>query len=171
MSYHVIMPYYVIVWHIVLAHISSCQLTPCHAIIWYTMLNGMTWYPVGLCYIMLLMYCTTAVPASRWSKWELSPMPEELLSQPLLPKDQLAEGSARMQEVSGSNPRLGGLGVSSLQASRGISTLQSRASGLQSTTQGNSIGTTKRPLRVKRHQNKSLHPVSNTIFNLSGPGP
>ena len=50
---------------------------------------------------------------------------------------------AMMQEVSGSNPRLGGLRVSQFQASGGISTLQSRASGLQSTTQGNSISTTK----------------------------
>ena len=44
-----------------------------------------------------------------------------------------------MQEVSGSNPRLGGLRVSQFQASGGMSALQSRASGLQSTTQRNSI--------------------------------
>ena len=47
-----------------------------------------------------------------------------------------------MQEVRGWIPRLGGSRVSQLQASGGISTLQSRASGLQSTTQGNSIRTT-----------------------------
>ena len=39
-----------------------------------------------------------------------------------------------MREVRGSSPTLGGLRVSQLQASGGISTLQSRASGLQSTT-------------------------------------
>ena len=48
-----------------------------------------------------------------------------------------------MQEVSGSNPRLGGPGVDPLQLSGGTSTLQSRASGLQSTTQGHSIRTKK----------------------------
>ena len=41
-----------------------------------------------------------------------------------------------MQEVWGSDPRLGGLRVSPLRASEGIGTLQSGASGLQSTTQG-----------------------------------
>ena len=56
---------------------------------------------------------------------------------------------SRMQEVRGSSPTLGGLRVSQLQASGGISTLQSRASGLQSTTQGNSVRT-KRVLRVKQ---------------------
>ena len=48
---------------------------------------------------------------------------------------------SQMQEVQGSNPRLGGLGVSAFQASGGIRTLHSRASGLQSTAQGNSIRT------------------------------
>ena len=52
------------------------------------------------------------------------------------PVAQSAEGSARMQEVSGSNPRLGGLGISPLQAFGGRGTLQSSASGLQRTTQG-----------------------------------
>jgi len=50
-----------------------------------------------------------------------------------------------MQEVLGSNPRLGGLGVSQLQDSGGIGTLQSGSSGLQSTSQGNSIRTKKAP--------------------------
>ena len=45
----------------------------------------------------------------------------------------------------GSIIRQGGLWVRQLQASGGISTLQSRASGLQSTTRGNSIGTTRTP--------------------------
>ena len=43
---------------------------------------------------------------------------------------------SQMQEVWGSNPRLGGLRVDPFQVSGGMSTLQSRASGLQSTTQG-----------------------------------
>jgi len=51
----------------------------------------------------------------------------------------------RMQEVLGSSPRLGGLSVSQLQASRGISTLESRASGLQSSTQGDSNWTKMSP--------------------------
>jgi hypothetical protein len=50
----------------------------------------------------------------------------------------------RMQEVRGPSPPLGGLRVSQLQASGGISTFQSRAFGLQSTTQGNYIQTEKK---------------------------
>ena len=50
-----------------------------------------------------------------------------------------------MQEVWGSNPRLGGLRLDQLQAFGDISTLQSRASGLQSTAQGNSIRTNSTP--------------------------
>ena len=72
------------------------------------------------------------------------------MSAEVAPIAQLAEGSARMQEVSGLNPRLGGLGVSPFQASGGIGTLQSRDCGLQSTTLGNFIRTTKRLLRVKQ---------------------
>ena len=64
-----------------------------------------------------------------------------------------------MQEVRGSIPRLGGLRVSQLQASGGISTLQSRASGLQSTTQGNSVRT-KRLLRVKQQKNMFANTVN-----------
>lgn len=56
---------------------------------------------------------------------------------------------SQMQEVRGSNPRLGGLRVSPLQASGGISTLQSRASGLQSTTQGIPSGPHKKRETVK----------------------
>ena len=41
-----------------------------------------------------------------------------------------------MQEVWGSNPRLGRLRVNPFQVSGGMSTLQSSASDLQSTTQG-----------------------------------
>ena len=41
-----------------------------------------------------------------------------------------------MQEVRGSNPRPGGLRVSQFQAIGGVSTLQSGASGFQSTMQG-----------------------------------
>ena len=59
------------------------------------------------------------------------------------PIAQLLRIGSQMQEVRGLNPRLGGLRVSQLQASGGTSTLQSRASGLQSTTQGNSIRTKK----------------------------
>ena len=44
--------------------------------------------------------------------------------------------------ATGSNPRLGRLGVSPFQASGGIRTLQPRASGLQSTTQGFPSGPT-----------------------------
>ena len=43
---------------------------------------------------------------------------------------------SQMQEVWGSNPSLGGLRMNPFQVSGGISTLQSRASGLQSSTQG-----------------------------------
>ena len=46
-----------------------------------------------------------------------------------------------MQEVGGSNPRLGGLRLSQFQASGGIGTLQSMASSLQSTTQESFIRT------------------------------
>ena len=67
------------------------------------------------------------------------------MAERVLPTAQLAEGSARMQEVSGLNPRLGGLGGSPFQVSGGISALQSWASGLQSTTQGNSIRIKKTP--------------------------
>ena len=59
-----------------------------------------------------------------------------------------------MQEVRGSNPRLGGLRVSQFQVTGWISTLQSRVSGLQSTTRGNSIRTTKRLLRVKHNKSE-----------------
>ena len=52
---------------------------------------------------------------------------------------------SQMQEVWGSNPRLGGLRLDQLQAFGDISTLQSRASGLQSTAQGNSIRTNSTP--------------------------
>ena len=50
-----------------------------------------------------------------------------------------------MQEVRGSNHRLGGVWVSQFQASGGISTLQSRASVLKSTTQGIPSGPQKTP--------------------------
>ena len=59
-----------------------------------------------------------------------------------------------MQEVQGSNPRLGGLRVSQFQVFGGISTLQSRASGLQSTTQGSPSGP-KRLLRVQKQAKRS----------------
>jgi len=48
---------------------------------------------------------------------------------------------SRRQEVRGSSLALGGARVSQLHASGGISALQSRASGLRSTTQGNPIRT------------------------------
>ena len=56
----------------------------------------------------------------------------------------------------------------SIQASGGISTLQSRASGLQSITQGNSIRTTKR-LRVKQqtHVLLSVYPSVHLSVCLS----
>ena len=63
-----------------------------------------------------------------------------------------------MLEVSGSNLRLGGLGVSPLQASGGIGTLQSRASGLQSTTQGNSIRTNKQQQQQQQQHHRVLRP-------------
>ena len=58
-----------------------------------------------------------------------------------------------MHEVWGSNHRLGGLRVCPLQACGGISTLQSRAAGLQSTTQGNSIRTEKDSSESKQAEN------------------
>ena len=60
-----------------------------------------------------------------------------------------------MQDVWGSNPRLDGLQVSPLQASGGISTLQSRAFGLQSATQSipsgpkDSSESTHKPYRIR----------------------
>ena len=66
-----------------------------------------------------------------------------------------------MQEVRGSNLRLDGLRVRQYQASGGISTLQSRASGLQSTTQSNYIGTIKdsSELNNKHEQNEAKCPT------------
>ena len=52
------------------------------------------------------------------------------------PIARLARVGSQMQEVRGSTPRLGGSGVSPSQASGGMGTLQSRASGLQSTARG-----------------------------------
>ena len=57
-------------------------------------------------------------------------------------------GSGRSFADGLNESKLGGSRVSQLQASGGVGTLQSRASGLQSTTQGNSIRTTKRLLHV-----------------------
>ena len=54
-------------------------------------------------------------------------------------KDRLSDAGG----LSGSHPRLGGVGVSPLRASGGVGTRQSRASGLQSATQGSSMRTTK----------------------------
>ena len=91
-------------------------------------------------------------------------------SQEVAPKAQLAEGSARMQEVSGLNPRLGGLGASPLQAPEEISTLQSRASGLQSTTQGNSIRTREAPPSQARKYIRSQRrhfSKEGSFFNVS----
>ena len=51
---------------------------------------------------------------------------------------------SQMQEPWGANPRLGRLRASQFQTCGGISALRSRASGLQSATQGNSIRTTKK---------------------------
>ena len=65
-----------------------------------------------------------------------------------------------MQEVRGSSPTLGGLRVSQLQASGGISTLQSRASGLQSTTQGNSVRTKKTPPSQKKKKHRMSYHAS-----------
>ena len=59
----------------------------------------------------------------------------------------------QMQEVSGSNRRLGGLRGSPLQVSGGLSALQLRASGLQSTTQGISSG----PKKTPPSQSKQMH--------------
>ena len=79
-----------------------------------------------------------------------------------------------MQEVRGSSPTQGGLRVSQLQASEGISTLQSRAPGLQSTTQGNSVRT-KRLLRVKTkkalcHTCRARHlPYQHLMLRLDDP--
>ena len=69
----------------------------------------------------------------------------------------LVNVGSQMQEVWGSNPRLGGLGVSHLQASGGISALQSEASGLQSTMQGNSIRIKKALQRQSQQTNLHLH--------------
>ena len=56
-----------------------------------------------------------------------------------------------MQEVWGSNPRLGGLRVGPLRVSEGIGILQSRAPGLQSTTQDIPSGPKRLP-RIKQKQ-------------------
>ena len=60
---------------------------------------------------------------------------------------------SQMQEVRGSNPRLGGLGVSPFQASGGMSTLQSSASGLHSSAQGIPFG----PNILLRVKHKIIH--------------
>ena len=65
---------------------------------------------------------------------------------------------SRMQEVWGSNPRLDGSRVSPFQVSGGISTLQSRASGLQSTTQGIPSGPKMTPPSQKQ-QRKPCAPL------------
>jgi len=59
---------------------------------------------------------------------------------------------SQMQEAQGVSPRLGGLEVSQLQASAGISALQSKACSLQITTRGSPIRTKEvvRPAQEKR---------------------
>ena len=61
-----------------------------------------------------------------------------------------------MQEVWGSNPRLGGLHVTTFRVSGGRSTLQSRASSLQITSQGNSIRTKTTPPSQEKQQIRSV---------------
>ena len=80
---------------------------------------------------------------------------------------------SQMQEVWGSNPRPSGLRVSQFQASGGISTLQSRASGLQSTTQGNSIRTERSDgseRLVNRHRSALLLAARAPQCNISEGG-
>ena len=74
--------------------------------------------------------------------------------------------SSQMQEVWGSNPRLGRLQVKIFQASEGMSTLQSRASGLVGTTQGNSIRTKKTPSQTKQRVPPILSYSADTPFFL-----
>ena len=73
------------------------------------------------------------------------------------PTAQLVKGPLSDAGGRGSNPRLGGLRVSPFQASGGIGTLQSRASGLQSIMQGNSIPTTNIFPRVKQPTKTTMH--------------
>ena len=64
---------------------------------------------------------------------------------------------------------VGGLGVlvSPLQVSGGISTLQSRASGLQSTTQGNSVRTKKTPpSQTKKQTPNTQHYIQVVVVEV-----
>ena len=71
-------------------------------------------------------------------------------ARPVAPMARLVKG--RLSDAGGPNLWLGGLRASQPQASGGTSTLQSRASCLQGTTQGNPIRTTRRFLRVKNNK-------------------
>jgi len=77
-----------------------------------------------------------SAPESGLCPWNAWP---RLTSRVVAPIAQWLRIGSRMQEVRGSSPRLGGLGVSPFKASGGMNTLPCRASGLQSTTQGNSM--------------------------------
>ena len=78
---------------------------------------------------------------------------------------QLLRIGSQMQEVRGSNPRPGGLRVNKLQASGGIGALESRASGLHSTTQGNSIRTKNTPPSRKQQERHREVELSSGPFN------
>ena len=78
--------------------------------------------------------------ATKWNKQATrratNKRPSNSQTRVVAPIAQLPRIGSQMQEVWDSNPTLGGLWVSQFQASGGISALQSRASGLQSTTKG-----------------------------------
>ena len=97
------------------------------------------------------LYFLDSIQSDSWICWWLAdsiPLWYRLLSW-------LRIGSW-MQEVRGSNPRLGGLRVNPFQVSAGISTLQSRASGLQSNTQRVPSGPKKTPPSQQKTSRKTL---------------
>ena len=91
-----------------------------------------------------------------------SPYMQHVLGYLVASVAQLRRVGSQMQEVRGSNPRLGGLRVGQFQASGGIGTLQSRASDLRSATQGIPSGP-KQVLRLGSRQKQLPR-------GLEGPG-
>ena len=111
---------------------------------WGAVSKGM--FFVNTCNCKLCLCCNSAVchVLSKLYYFEITPCETAPYASPdklSAPLAQLLRIGSQMHEVRGSNPRLGGLRVSQLPVYGGIGTLQSRASGLQSPTQGNSGGT------------------------------
>ena len=125
----------------------------------------LVWYVVFVCLLVfvgrlsLIVICLFSMQGdfrpAREIRLPWFPKPRYTHEAPVCyvaPTSQLLRIGSQMQEVWGSNPRLGGLGVSPFKGSGGISALQARASGLQSSRQGIPSGP-KRLLRFKRADN------------------